>query len=69
MVLDAGRIVRDDHLTNLRRCSSKCVISQVEFDTPAVLLKKEGGMLKALVEGSGDKAVLYEMAENPNVLR
>jgi len=34
----------------------------VEFDTPAVLLKK-GGMLKALVEGSGDKAVLYAMAD------
>ncbi|KJA13742.1 hypothetical protein HYPSUDRAFT_72890 [Hypholoma sublateritium FD-334 SS-4] len=35
----------------------------VEFDTPSVLLNKEGGMLKALVEGSGDKAALYKMAD------
>lgn len=35
---------------------------QAEFDTPANLLKKEGGMLKALVDESGDKEKLYAMA-------
>ncbi|KAL1741080.1 hypothetical protein HDZ31DRAFT_46206, partial [Schizophyllum fasciatum] len=34
-----------------------------EFDSPSELLKKEGGRLKALVDESGDRATLYEMAE------
>ncbi|KAI5825519.1 hypothetical protein K523DRAFT_323377 [Schizophyllum commune Tattone D] len=34
-----------------------------EFDSPAELLKKEGGRLKALVDESGDRATLYAMAE------
>ena len=37
--------------------------SQAEFDSPAELLKKEGGRLKALVDESGDRATLYAMAE------
>ncbi|KAF8157929.1 multidrug resistance-associated ABC transporter [Crassisporium funariophilum] len=35
----------------------------VEFDSPQVLLRKEDGLLKALVDGSGDKVALYAMAE------
>ncbi|KAJ7837802.1 hypothetical protein B0H14DRAFT_2449202 [Mycena olivaceomarginata] len=35
----------------------------VEFDRPKVLLKKEHGMLRALVNESGDKDALYKMAE------
>lgn len=34
----------------------------VEFDSPGNLLKKEGGMLKSLVDGSGDRDDLYKMA-------
>ncbi|TDL28857.1 P-loop containing nucleoside triphosphate hydrolase protein [Rickenella mellea] len=34
-----------------------------EFDSPKELLKKEGGMLKSLVDESGDKDNLYAMAE------
>ncbi|KDR83054.1 hypothetical protein GALMADRAFT_238844 [Galerina marginata CBS 339.88] len=34
-----------------------------EFDSPRALLQKEGSMFKALVDGSGDKADLYAMAE------
>ncbi|KAF9564153.1 multidrug resistance-associated ABC transporter [Agrocybe pediades] len=35
----------------------------VEFDSPAVLLEKEHGMLRALVDGSGDKATLFAIAK------
>ena len=35
---------------------------KVEFDTPAALLEKEGGILKAMVDDSGDAAMLYDMA-------
>ncbi|KIJ26945.1 hypothetical protein M422DRAFT_38010 [Sphaerobolus stellatus SS14] len=35
----------------------------VEFDSPKKLLKKEGGKLKSLVDESGDKENLYQMAE------
>jgi len=34
----------------------------VEFDTPLKLLEKEGGIFRALVEESGDKEKLWEMA-------
>ncbi|KAI8972403.1 P-loop containing nucleoside triphosphate hydrolase protein [Trametes punicea] len=37
----------------------------VEFGKPSELLEKEGGMLRALVEESGDKEKLYEMAMGP----
>ena len=35
----------------------------VEFGKPSELLKKEQGMLRALVDESGDKEKLYAMAE------
>jgi len=35
----------------------------VEFDTPKALLKNPNGMLRALVDESGDKEKLYSMAE------
>ncbi|KAF5309503.1 hypothetical protein D9619_012343 [Psilocybe cf. subviscida] len=38
-----------------------------EFDSPAALLKKNDGFFKALVDGSGDKDVLYEMAGKKSV--
>ncbi|KDR83121.1 hypothetical protein GALMADRAFT_263529 [Galerina marginata CBS 339.88] len=34
----------------------------VEFDSPRVLLANEKGALRALVEGSGDKSLLYALA-------
>ncbi|KAF8528012.1 hypothetical protein BU17DRAFT_81241 [Hysterangium stoloniferum] len=37
--------------------------NMVEFDTPSNLLKKDDGYLKSLVDESGDRAALYEMAE------
>ncbi|KAF8513392.1 hypothetical protein JB92DRAFT_3116459 [Gautieria morchelliformis] len=38
--------------------------NMVEFDSPANLLKKSGGFLKSLVDESGDREVLYKLAEN-----
>ncbi|KAJ6521925.1 P-loop containing nucleoside triphosphate hydrolase protein [Mycena vulgaris] len=35
----------------------------VEFDSPKVLLKNKHGLLRALVDESGDKEVLYKMAQ------
>jgi len=35
----------------------------VEFDSPSNLLKKKGGYLKSLVDESGDRDKLYEMAK------
>ena len=35
----------------------------VEFDTPKALLQKNG-LLRALVDESGDKAALYAMAQS-----
>ncbi|PPQ77073.1 hypothetical protein CVT25_014886, partial [Psilocybe cyanescens] len=35
----------------------------LEFDSPKNLLKNEGGALRALVDGSGDKSTLYELSE------
>lgn len=35
----------------------------VEFDTPKALLKKDGSLLRALVDESADKDALYAMAE------
>lgn len=34
----------------------------VEFDKPSVLLEKEGGFLKSLVDESGDREALYAVA-------
>lgn len=60
MVLDAGRIVSPEPTSSHRLIHE---LSQVEFDSPANLLKKENGFLRSLVEESGDKQHLYEMAE------
>ncbi|KAJ7743650.1 hypothetical protein B0H16DRAFT_1727689 [Mycena metata] len=35
----------------------------VEFDTPKKLLEDESGLLRALVDESGDKEALYKMAQ------
>lgn len=40
---------------------------QVEFGTPRELLKVENGRLRALVDESGDKEVLYAMAQGATV--
>ncbi|KAF8592008.1 P-loop containing nucleoside triphosphate hydrolase protein [Ramaria rubella] len=37
--------------------------NMVEFDSPANLLKKDDGYLKSLVDESGDRDMLYKMAE------
>ena len=34
----------------------------VEYDSPRALLKKDGGYFRGLVDGSGDRIVLYAMA-------
>lgn len=34
----------------------------VEFDSPETLLAKSSGVFKAMVDGSGDKDVLYMLA-------
>ncbi|PPQ77075.1 hypothetical protein CVT25_014888 [Psilocybe cyanescens] len=36
----------------------------VEFDAPKVLLQNGQGVLRTLVDGSGDKAILHELAGN-----
>ncbi|KAF5317511.1 hypothetical protein D9619_013131 [Psilocybe cf. subviscida] len=38
-----------------------------EFDSPSVLLEKEDSLFKALVDGSADKAKLYEMVQEAAV--
>ncbi|KAJ7776222.1 P-loop containing nucleoside triphosphate hydrolase protein [Mycena metata] len=58
MVLDAGHIA-----SNLRLNYSWLTSAQVEFDSPKVLLQNERGFLRALVDESGDKEVLYQMVE------
>ena len=62
MVLDAGRIVSiiahaiTDESVNY-------IYGKVEFDTPAALLGNTDGALRALIDGSGDEALLYSMAQ------
>ena len=60
MVLDAGHIVGDTALT-IR--GSLLINKQVEFGKPADLLANEKGMLRALLDESGDKEELYAMVE------
>ena len=64
-MLDAGHIVRL-LVFLLRRLFSLLIaasLSQVEFGSPGELLKNEKGMLRALVDESGDREKLYEMAK------
>jgi hypothetical protein len=35
---------------------------QVEFDKPSELLKKDNGRFRSLVDKSGDKDLLYQLA-------
>ena len=61
MVLDDGRIV--SYLQ-----TEKCFFSlksyfQAEFDSPKTLLRKTDGLLKSMVDGSGDKNALYAIAD------
>lgn len=37
--------------------------NMVEFDSPLNLLKRSGGYFKSLVDESGDRDTLYEIAE------
>ena len=60
MVLDAGHIVSDAALTNR---GSLLTTKQVEFGKPADLLENEKGILRALLDESGDKEELYAMVE------
>lgn len=59
MVLDGGRLVR----CTLHQPDLLLTLFQAEFDTPLSLLKKSGGVLRSLVDESGDRATLYAMAE------
>lgn len=59
MVLDEGRIVSCS-VTSLNGALAD-KFEQVEFDTPHRLLQAEGGVFKALVDGSGDKENLESM--------
>ena len=38
------------------------IFPQAEFDKPSELLKREGSLLRALVEESGDKEALVDIA-------
>lgn len=64
MVLDAGRIVSSCHFVNSNSHPSAHDDghSQVEFDKPSELLKKENGRFRSLVDNSGDKDLLYQLA-------
>lgn len=37
---------------------------QVEFDSPSSLIKKDSGILRALVEGSGEKENLVALVDS-----
>ena len=50
---DTALAIRGSSLTN----------EQVEFGEPADLLENEKGMLRALLDESGDKEELYAMVE------
>jgi hypothetical protein len=69
MVLDAGRIVSPPLLVisffminTLRLTMTAMSFSQVEFDKPSELLKKENGRFRSLVDKSSDKDLLYQQA-------
>lgn len=68
MVLDAGRIVSPPPrisffmIDTLRLTMTDVSFSQVEFDKPSELLKKENGRFRSLVDKSSDKDLLYQQA-------
>lgn len=59
-MLDAGKIVSETSSQRLWKLSLD--VPQVEFATPAELLAIPGGIFKSLVDESGDKQHLYEIA-------
>ena len=63
MVLDDGRIVSYVQ-TNWSTLPSLKSYFQAEFDSPKSLLQKTDGLLKSLVEDSGDKNSLYAIADS-----
>lgn len=63
MVLDAGRIVS---IVMCYGSVTLLIMLQVEFDSPQALLKINDGKLRALVDESNDKDLLYAMAEKAN---
>ena len=72
MVLDAGRIVSVILLPLKKRITDPFFVSlvinhplpatQVEFDKPSELLKKENSRFRSLVDESGDRDLLYAIA-------
>ena len=62
MVLDAGRIVSTANKVSLGG-KDLWISSKVEFGRPNELLANEKSLLRALVEESGDREVLYSMAK------
>ena len=67
-IMDADKIVSHIGVIRLSRADrfAQMVLDAgivVEFGKPSELLKIEGGRLRALVDESGDKDALYEMAQ------
>ena len=60
MVLDAGRIVCERFARVADPIAD--IFLKAEFGKPSELLKNEKGMLRALVDESGDKETLCAMA-------
>ncbi|KAF7364759.1 ATP-binding cassette transporter abc4 [Mycena venus] len=59
MVLDAGRIASN----TLKFFIGWLNVTWVEFGLPKILLENKDGMLRALVDDSGEREVLYKMAQ------
>jgi hypothetical protein len=49
-------------MINTLRLTMTMAFSQVEFDKPSELLKKENGRFRSLVDKSSDKDLLYQQA-------
>jgi hypothetical protein len=61
MVLKAGKIVCFS-VIQLLNCSDQTL--QEEYDTPSNLLKNPNGLLRALVDESGERDKLVDMAQS-----
>uniref|UniRef100_A0A8H8CG88 P-loop containing nucleoside triphosphate hydrolase protein n=1 Tax=Psilocybe cubensis TaxID=181762 RepID=A0A8H8CG88_PSICU len=74
-IMDADKILSDADIFAQRQLEAEVsrrwslTKAVLEFDTPSVLLQKEGGMFKALVDESSDKADLYAMVDQQCNLR
>jgi hypothetical protein len=66
MVLDAGRLVRPRESSRHFQMLTQCC--QVEFGRPSMLLEKEGGYLRALVDESADKDELLVLANKTEAM-